>query len=64
MTANMFALIGLLLFIAVAVGLAWRERRRRRRDEARRSHAPHSPDAGRDSAAMARSTLEGHAGTH
>ncbi|MGR3465503.1 hypothetical protein [Limimaricola sp.] len=59
----MIALIGLLLCLAVAVGLAWRERRRRRRDGARRTHAPHSPDAGRDPAAMARSTLEGHAGT-
>ncbi|SDE44391.1 hypothetical protein [Limimaricola pyoseonensis] len=63
MTANMIAVIGLLLVLAVAVSWAWRERRRRRRLEAERRHAPHAPGDGRDPSAMARSTLEGHAGT-
>ncbi len=62
-TANIIALIGFLLFLYVAVGLLLRERARRRAEERGRMYGPHAPDSENDAAAMARSSLEGHAGS-
>ena len=61
MTANEIVLRFVLLLLAL-LGVAcvvWLFRRKKKKDPALQTHQPHSPDAGNDAAAMARSKMEG-----